>query len=276
MSKRLNLTTVSEVKAILGITGSSEDTLLLRLINSAERLIQHYSGVTRFDRHTTINELITLSSRKFFYIKNIPYVRQTKLTDLEGVLFTDELTLSNYGGEFSRKIYSSTEIRKENYLIDYVAGYAVFDQIDVLDYSLMNGANIGFQTFSVIGGVDFVVETSNEKTAENIVNALLAKGANANSVDYDGSIVRALTTDALTVTGDGSLLVKPNVPEDLKVGVAMIAGAMRGAKSNLSGISAYKLGNKSVNYKSDKSFQEVDNLLEDFFYNYKNMIIEGV
>ena len=286
MSTKLNLTTLAEVKEILGITSSSEDAKLTRLIKGAESLVIRYSNLDRLDRRTVYDEpMRTYYEGNYFYVKNIPFSRFVKIEDFDQVQQEDATSMPtrHLDGELSRKVYYdgsniSLSSWKLPYTVTYIAGYAPFNQLDITDYSLMGGVVITFDTvYTVTEGVHFNAETSNEVTASNIVTALVAKGATNTDLEADGDIIRALVDKDFVVSAEtGITLIEANVPEDVKTGLALIVEAMRKSKNSVGAIKSYTLGNKTVSYKDKDSVQEVKGILDEYFGDFISMTVLGV
>jgi len=281
MSNKIDYTTVTEVKAILGITSSGEDAALLRYLHAAQSFLESKLGIIRLDRRTINDEILEdMPGKSYFYVRELPFARLVRLEDFDNTeLETHKtLTVRKFGGEFSRKIFTKpsiyiTRATELPLTITYVAGYSPFNQLDILDFAqFTTGDTVSIEGFTVTEGTSFNAETSEEVTAQNIYDALILAGATL--IELDGTIIRqnaaADANEDLAATladPDAAAIVSPDMPEEIKIVLAWLVGGFRKMKVRLGGIASYTLGLKSVSYIDDtgaNKLTEAEAIIETF------------
>lgn len=285
----INYTTVAEVKAVLGITGTSEDSIIGRYIQSAQLTLEGLIGA-RLDRRIVEEVFNDFPAKGFFYVNQIPFCRFINVTDFDGFVYfqNSDGTVKTIGDELSRKVYYdltsfSSSGSKTPFTIKYIAGYAPFEQLDIIDFSLLQaGDSIEFDSQTVVEGTNFNAETSNEATATNIYDALVLAGASTAKIEVDGNILRALGSTAFTLTLSNSgaaEIISPNMPEDIKTVIAWIVGGMRKEKQKVGGVTSFTLSSKSVTYSNNKGENvknEAEAIVDSYASRYINTFAKGI
>lgn len=131
-----NLTELSTIKTELGITDTSEDTRLTRLINMADDLVQKVLGRNLF-YEAGIVETVSSGGRNLIYVSRLPLASVASIT-FDGVeedsdnysIFSSETGAiinkdgwQNTGEYRSRFDASSNEAREKLYTVTYTGGY---------------------------------------------------------------------------------------------------------------------------------------------------------
>lgn len=287
----IKYTTVTEVKEILGISGSSEDSVLGRYIEAAQRQLNNFLSIRGMDRRTINDEPIESYPRQnFLYIQQVPFSRFVRIEDFDQVTqeTPDTITIRHLDGEFSRKLYFDASLNGFNgwklpLTITYIAGYAPFDQLDILDYTDLAGKTVTIDTGSgaqvLTEGVDFDAETSNEVTAQNIYTAIVANaGIDDSKFDFDGSLVRVVDEGVGDFSTNANVtaasIFTADMPEDIKLVVAYLVGGMRKMKQRLGGVQSFTLGSKTVSFinASGKDVrQEAEMILESYLDRFRSI-----
>jgi len=121
------LTTLDAVKALLGITGSSDDAVLTHLINAATDWIERVTGQRRFKQTTHTNELFDGNGSHNLFTRNYPNVSITLLEKRTSPSAFETIASAKYYVDpvIGRILLDErTERGAANYRITYIAGYA--------------------------------------------------------------------------------------------------------------------------------------------------------
>jgi len=129
-----DIVTTAEVKTVLGISGTSQDTLITFHIKTAQNLLYQILGVTDILTHTVTKEETTIYDSLYFYLDEFPVTAITAIYDTD----THE-AITGYsfaiGTKNKRKIIvvDSTGapygIGRSSIKVTYVAGYALIGDV---------------------------------------------------------------------------------------------------------------------------------------------------
>lgn len=129
-----DIITTAEVKTILNISGSSQDSLIAFHIESAQTLLYQILGVTDVLTQTITRELTKVYDEDHFYLKHFPVTSITGIynpkTHVELTGYTFEIDSINT--RLVRILDSSGlpyAIGYEDIKVTYVAGYADADNV---------------------------------------------------------------------------------------------------------------------------------------------------
>ena len=123
------LTTVADVKELLGITGVTQDNIITRNINFATKVILNYCGVSSF-RSTAYTEYydgiggtdLVLRNRPVITLTSLSYRNEAGNTNSWTVVDTDEYFTDLDAGIINSTAYFNGTY--DQYKVVYTAGYA--------------------------------------------------------------------------------------------------------------------------------------------------------
>lgn len=124
------LCTVEDVKETLGITGTAQDNLIIRKINSATEMIEKYTG-TRFASTVYTDEEYDATNSDQLILKHRPVItftslsrRDTSLNQADWDTIDTELYFVDFSAGVLDLIFHATG-HWNRYRVTYTAGYAV-------------------------------------------------------------------------------------------------------------------------------------------------------
>jgi len=126
--------TTAEVKTILGISGSTQDTLIAFHIESAQNLLYQILGVTDLLTHSVTKEETPIYDSLYFYLDEFPV---TAITTIYDTGTHDEITGYSFsiGTKNKRKVNIVDSsgvpygIGRSSIKVTYTAGYADIDAV---------------------------------------------------------------------------------------------------------------------------------------------------
>lgn len=260
--------TTAEIKTYLGISSSSQDTLLAMLNKQATAMVNGIIGVTDLSLHKVTSEVhdalsnvVKLREKHAVGIgtimdDDVEYT-QTDAYDLDN----DVLYLQEYLTAGRRKAF-----------VTYAAGWNASGtaKITISDYAGLAAAAtitlgaVSTDGFTITRGVDWTAAASNAAEATAIAAAIEAKaGTRAFAV---GAVVYIIEDTALQVatrtiaTSDSTRLAKDvstlgniDFPEDIRMAVLILVAGMKQSAKNPK-MKSYTIGSKSVSFGSDSEF----------------------
>lgn len=126
--------TTAEIKTILGISGSSKDTLIGILNNVATRTLNGLLNVKSLAAHSRTKELCRLYVEKetsdfFVILSAMPLIEVTAIYDVDDVEITDFTAEQRDDPNTRRVVFDSDDMNwRENIKVSYKAGYVTTAQ----------------------------------------------------------------------------------------------------------------------------------------------------
>lgn len=260
----------SEIKLLLGISGTTNDALVNVANRTATEKLMSIFGVDSFVEQTITDERVHISNPEILYLTKFPI--DTSSISLKDAIIEQAITNVTFdqdpGALRAVRVKDAsglpTYLMEKEVLATYTAGYTVKDTLEVTNYATLPTFTIiaevaGVETVwtfvaSAPTGSQIVAATSNEVTAANIATAL-------GGTVVGGLVTLPLGTRITLGTADASklLLTSATIPELLKHAVALIVGEIFSSKEQKGGVASYTLNNKTVNFKT-RTKEEGDHL----------------
>lgn len=161
------LTTVTDVKELLGITGSSKDNLIVRNINMATKMILSYCGVSSF-RSTAYTEYYDGLGGDHLVLRNKPIIALTSLSYRNQWGNNDSWTALDaelYYIDFNAGLLKTLTPLLGNYdswKVVYTAGYATLPE-DLVEACARLAANL---TSNGIAGQNIKTKREGQRQVE--------------------------------------------------------------------------------------------------------------
>ncbi len=271
--------TTTELKTYLGISGSTQDSLLSMLNKQATMLVNGIIGVADLSLHKVTDEVHDAKGAVVYLSEAHPVRIGTVMDD--DIEYTQEEAYDLQ----DRALYL------ENYLkngyralkVSYAAGWNARQMayIDIVDYS-----GLALDTVTVGGvvktaGTNWTAGTSNSATATSLaaaINGLTATFPATKTVSAFalGSRVYILddevggtnniaisASDSTNMTLSGAALGGIDFPEDIKAAVMMMVSFLKNQSKNR-GIKSYTIGQKTISFADDGSFAMFEGFLRPY------------
>lgn len=138
------ITTIAKVKAQLGITDSSKDSLLEALVNQVTTFIEGYCGGRRFKTHTNSNEVHDTEGGHSVFLKDFPITELTTVEYRSGTYSSPTWNTYSpdgyllYGAEGYVRFAGKLPKVPQGLRFTYIAGYKIdfTDETDVTKHTL--------------------------------------------------------------------------------------------------------------------------------------------
>ena len=265
-------------------TGLTVSDAKLTLFNaSMTSLLAEVLGVSEFGVHSVALELVRVDNKEAIRLRSFPF--DIESIELLGTYSNTEL-LTGYTFRVDpydiRRLWIlddggiPTYLNHDEVYVNYDAGYILQDTLTVIDYAALVGKTIVVTVAGVATTYTFVASgatgnqinaaTSDAVTATNIATKFGTSAVGDSVTLPVGSTIAYGTAIVAELT-----FVNSNVPSDLKMAIAyLVAGAITD-KTQIEGISSYKIGTKNVTLRdpSEKSF--IDAVLDKYLIRYKKI-----
>lgn len=156
---------------------------------------------------------------------------------------------------------------------NYDAGFTVVDTVEFLS-NATNG-----QTITVsIAGTDSVYTFKDSPTGSELqIGGTKEETAQTFATATGGSLTDAIVSLPLgtgyeSATVSVSATIK-NIPEELRIVCAYIAGGNLAQLERVGGVVSYRLGDKSVNFRNEGEAEATKQIIEAYIYKYKTPYI---
>ena len=264
-----NIISNSEIKVILGISGSSQDALIELWNQTATSMLASIFGIKEFGVHAVTEEKIKVYDPQNLVVSDFPVdftetitVKDSQKTAFTGFTFeaensfTKTIRLLDLAGKptnlcFNNRYYGPLEV-----FVSYTAGYTTQETVESISYATLPDKTITVcvagtattWTFKATGAStsEINAETSDEITATNIAAALGGSATGAvvtlplgTRIELGTALVTELTITAATIPGD------------LKNLVALMVGGGIAEKTKQGGIAELKIDDKTVKFRSN-------------------------
>lgn len=270
-------TTVSEIKAILRISGSGEDFLLEQQNYAATDLLNAVLGVNTLKFKTHVDEPIMGRGYDFFNVSNYPIAAvQDNLVfkyedgdELEGI----EFLRAGVRSIFIKQILS----RDITYLCTYDAGYILYDTLELIDDSVdladLDGKTITVRTAyssttytlkatltDPAVATEIEIGDDLEETAANIA-AVITGSSNDGDAIVTFAADHFVTTNILSAD---ATLTQKTVPNYIRNVIAFLVAGLKSEQMASPSVASYTLGSKTVTFRNSIEADFVNRVLADF------------
>lgn len=266
---------LEEIKAFLGISGTSEDTRLGMLNEFATGEVNSMIGVTDLSLHQVSGEVHN-GYERFYSLNDLHLVEIGSINTPNG-LHTQEtpydVIRGNDGLDYMFNLSAPVYADPRTVLIDYVAGWNAYGmtKLTVSDYAAIAGAATitvgGTGGYTITRGVGaWVAGSSNEDEASKIATAInghlaVTKAFAVGSTVYiiettkPGVSGRTVaTSDAVRLALSSSTLSGIDFPSNIKLAVILLVSGMLQAAKNPN-VRSYTIGSKTVSFGTDAEFE---------------------
>lgn len=268
------------------LTGLTADAKMEILNTTMTRVLAELIGISTFEYGAIAFEEVKIGqSGTYLRLKAFPVDIDT-IEIFEYDDHTTEITGYTYRADPSdfRKFYfldadgKQTRLCRDYIYCSYSAGYYLESVLQVLDNDLA-ALNLTVSDAGVSTIYTFIA--SGEPTATQILlGATAALTATAIATKFGGVVDDDIVTfpfgvrvASSEVTPTKLEIVNANVPDELKLALAyMVAGAVSD-KSQIEGVSAYKLGTKSVNFRDTSQADYTKNIIDKYASKFKTVNI---
>lgn len=261
-------TTVSEIKTVLGISGTSQDTLIGRLGISMENVLNNLLGVDTLDYSSYTEEIVTGCDERYFDVKNQPVVSVSAIEEFEsGIAYTGWTVEKTVGN----RVYldRSHGLGSYEYLVSYIAGYQRTISSNLRAVAVVNNGNgtvtLGVTSGHTLASGDTVVIAG----TTNYNGTFILSSVGADTVTFPATYVAETTATDDTIVGD-------HLPPEIKLCVAyLVAGAMSD-RSKMPGVSSYSLLGKSMNFRTEDEYSFVKDAIAQYAGKFQSSFIVGI
>ena len=284
------ITTKAEIKAYLGISGTSQDAMINLWNKTATEILADMLKVERFGVHTVSDELVKPMNPYYLVLNDFPVdtgetitLKDSLLNTITGYSFALDphskrrLLLKDSNGQPKDMTY-------EEVYASYTAGYTTQGSLTVVDAS--SGALLGNTIITKAAGVEttytFVSGTpgDNEIQRQDGTDTMATNIANAIGGTASGAVVTlpiGMEVDLGTVVEAAITIVDATIPEALKVAVALIVGgSMTEATTKRGGVTSYTLGSKSVTFADTGSRNLFAQIVDQYLGDYKRVTLRAI
>lgn len=275
----------TEIKAYLGITVSTYDTLLEMLNKQATSLISGILGASDLIQHKVENEIHDAVGRSI-YLYDPHVTKITSVIDNDEAYTPDENDYDLESSSWHLQLGVFLSGRPRGLKINYVAGWAYtgYAILEITDYKKLEGAGhpMTIKDVTLVEGPDYAAKDSNKTTAENISNAINTNGhinTEFKAFSIDGFVyiseikvqedVTTISIDPvadaweLTTKNNAGYLSGIDFPEAIKYATLLLIASLKTAVKNPN-VKSYTIGAKSVTFQSDAEFQSFKQYLNPF------------
>ena len=285
---KTKIITDTEIKKLLGIGGTSQDALVAIWNDIATEMLCNHFEIDNIATHAVIDERAKISDPAVIVVEDFPVDTNETITikdplehAIENVTFSLEpksrrtLRIKNQDGV-------PMTIGYEEVLISYTAGYREKDTLEVADITGLADKTINVTiagtttvwTMKASGatGNQINIGVDEDACAANIATAL---GGTASLATV--TLPLGTRVELLTATSANFVIISANVPQDIKLAVAMIAGAGFLEKTKKGGsLQSYSIGGKSVTFGSSQEKGTVQMIVDNWASYYKKTRIFSI
>ena len=268
---KTQIVTTAEIKAILGITGTTNDAMLEIANDTMTEVLLDLLGLDNFDVTAYTDEEVNIYSCQYLELKNYP-IALSPVPTLKDEWFTDftaypaSWVLEKSDRPFIKGKDSSGglfEWAHEKVLVSYTAGWQLQSEITVINYLTMGTktftVKVAGETTTYTEGTDFTAETSNDVTATNIATAVGGTAVGAIVTLPAGHYVVQGTMADAQMTID-----QYNLPNAFRTALALLANGFLAGKEKGGGIVSYSLGGKSVSFGSTEDYKTFEGIMRAY------------
>lgn len=274
---------LTELKAFMSISGSSQDTKLTMLNKIATNAVNDYLGVSDLALHKVTEEVHHANARRY-RLRDLHVSAIGTILDDETAYTQDDaydIEASNAGLNYILNLSEYLTSGERKAKITYVAGWNASGMIKITvditgmdtSASLTFGA-VSSDGFTITRGVDWTAQATDEDEASAIATALDAKsGVRAFSM---GSVVyvvedtnpqvitRTVTTDdADNLVLSDSILRSVDMPESIRMAVMVHVASLFHMSKNPR-LKSYSIGEKTVQFAAKSDADSYESYLRSY------------
>ena len=260
-------TTVSEIKAILKISGTAEDYLMEQQNYAATDLLNTILGVSTLKFGTHTDEVITGHGYNFFQTHHYPVANTQASFAIASEDGTDITGIEFLRGEQNVMHLKNNLVRDYKYLLTYDAGYTLYDTVTIDDNASITGAITVKTAYAAAVtrtiGVNVTVGGTATLTAAAFVTAFIAAGINCTS---DGAVITFEADHFVTTTISSAkaTLLQKTIPNFIRNVIAFLVAGLKSEQNGSPNVASYTIGSKSVTFRSGTEAAYVERVLADF------------
>lgn len=271
-----------EIKTLLGITGTTQDSLIELLNRQATEMLLDFIGVDSLVSHAVSGERIQLFAREYWVPRIFPInlLETITLTDWSGNTITG-FTFGQDDQDFRRVNFLDSSGKRtvcgyDRFYASYTAGYTIQQTVTVTDYASLVGKTITAYvngeatayTFSDDGaGTNEIASAvSNDQTATNIATALGGTSSTDTVTLPLGTWIELGTATAAMLS-----VTDYTLPESLKQCVAFLVSGILAERNKSKNIESYKIGGKEVKFSNSTDADFVRETIQKFAGKYRDM-----
>lgn len=261
--------TSTEVKSFLGISGTSQDTVIGYLITAMQNVLNNALGVDDLNYAAYTDERMIGSDDYFLIMKHYPVVAVTVIKELG---FTSDTTLSGWTARRyeTRRVYFDTYFSQDvDYLVTYTAGYRrTYD--DTLDASAAVNKTGGLVGIPVTGHAFLAGDEVTIAGTTNYNGTYTVSSVTANEVVIPATYV------AETFSTSDTIVATDCLPEEIKMALSYMIGGALSDEAKMPGIASYSILGKSLTFRSPGEYRIVDEIINRYLGQYKPYTIRGI
>lgn len=283
---KTRITTTDEIKAFLGINGSTKDAQIDLWHDIATEMLCDFLGVEQLVQTAYTNKKVKPVLNyyemhgSFFSLPNFP-IDVTSITMKDGTFNAISSPPDSFfvSTEISRNVRAKNAdgtafgYGLEEYFVDYTAGFTIKDTLEI--------------TTNPTAGQKFVVRSNGVTTEYEFVDS----DPTGNQIEIGGDEEATATAIATkiggtvsgaTVTGligmifesitDGTI-TNANIPRALKAAIAYLVGGGLVEKTKAGGVSNYSIGQKSVTFRNTTEKTAFETVLKTYVTKFKKIRI---
>ena len=283
------ITTKEEIKAYLGISGTSKDAMINLWNKTATEILAGMLKVQDLAVHTVTNELVRVYNPEYLMLREFIVSTSGSITIKDALL--NEITGFTFDLDSNAKrrlfLKDTSGNPKSLYYPEiyatYTAGYTLQDTLEIVDNGALDTKTFTVSvagvetTYTLVSGVPSTNEIQIGASAALTAAAIAAVFTGASSSSATVTMQKGATITLGTLTSAEATLTSATMPEALKVAVALIVGgAMTDATQKRGGVTSYTLGSKSVSFADTSSKNMFESIINEYLGEYKTTNMRAV
>jgi hypothetical protein len=261
--------TSTEVKSYLGISGTSQDTVIGYLITAMQNQLDNILGVTTLDYSTYTDEITDGSNDDYLLLKHHPVVSVTTIKE-RGL--SSDTTISGWTARkyVGRRVYFDTYFGTGvDYLVTYVAGYRRA-YADTLDASAAVNVGGGIVGIPVTGHVYLASDEVTIAGTTNYNGTYTVSSVSTNQVNIPATYVAE--TFAITDT----IVATDVLPAEIKMALSFMIGGGLADQAKVPGVVSYSILGKSMQFRNDAEYRMAHSIIDQYLAKFKKATIIGI
>lgn len=276
--------TNDEIKAILQISGVSQDALIDMWNDTAHEILTDIIGVTELAKHTVSDEKVKCFNEEYLDLAHAPVIISETITIKDenfDALTTPPASYYQPDSDF-RVIYGKEAdgkpffFEKGIYHVSYTAGYTINDTVEFTD-NPTDGLQIatrkqGAQTTYTFKDTPGDTETNIQigASASETAGNFASKFAGAVTL---GSTVTLPVGVAVLLSTAPTTIVNQTLPQQLKMAIAfMVNGGLNEKSKN---VTSYTIGQKTINFRNSSEAESTERIVNRFISKFKRIHVFG-
>lgn len=256
-----------QIKALLGISGTSKDYLISQLIRSATSTVCDLLNISEIAKVAYQNELTQINGCELTVNNFNPDPSSVVLLD------SDQNVISGYTFELASNTLRTLIASKEGKIfqipfdatyVNYNAGFTAYDLLEILDND-----NLATKSFSILSttGETFFTFVASAPTqyqiqiGANVVETMTNIATKIGGFIVEGKVGAPLGSSIESGTlGDTDAVITPNdlPPQFVTAICALVGDGISELRDKRGGVTSYSLGTKSVSFSSKSNKEEFE------------------